>query len=80
MAFGPAWAIDAPLVSFRVSPQQWSAAIGRRQHAAFNDFVDGLLADQRFRVNGFDRLRGRIAARLNSVARGWGYRALGKPR
>lgn len=80
MASGPAWAIAAPLVSFRVSPQQWSAAIGRRQHAAFNSFADQLLATQRFRVNGLDRLRGRVAARLNSVARGWFYRALGKSR
>lgn len=80
MAFGPAWAIDAPLVSFRVSPQQWSAAIGRRQHAAFNAFTDELLAAKRFPVTGLDRLRGRLAARLNGIARGWFYRALGKPR
>lgn len=80
MASGPAWAIDAPLVSFRVSPQQWSAAIGRHQHAAFNAFADELLAAQRFSVNGLDRLRGRLAARLNGLARGSFYRALGKSR
>jgi len=80
MAHGPAWAIDAPLVSFRVSPQQWSAALGRHQCEAFNRFVGDAIATTKFPVSALDQLRGRLAARLNSVARACIYRVLGTSR
>lgn len=80
MAHGPGWAIAAPLASFRVSPQQWSARLHRRQYEAFNHFVSDGIATKAFPVSALDQLRGRLAARLNSIGRSCIYRVLDKSR
>ena len=44
LIYGSAWCLRAPLASFRVSPNQWSAAIGRRQSRQFLQFIRKLVA------------------------------------
>lgn len=76
MESAPAWNISEPLTSFRVSPNQWSAALHRRQYQAFDQFVAKVLAAKPDAVSRLDRKRGRIAAKLNAFSRGWIYRCL----
>jgi glycosyltransferase involved in cell wall biosynthesis len=70
MAHGPGWYSDAALAAFRVSPRQWSAAIGKRQGREFARFLDrlaqGALRGQRFIV-GYGKLRGHVNGVLRAI-------------
>lgn len=68
MAHGPAWYSDTALAAFRVSPQQWSAAIGKRQGRDFSLFLDRLAAGV-LRGHGLIVRYGKLRARLNAVLR-----------
>jgi glycosyltransferase involved in cell wall biosynthesis len=75
MAHGPAWYDDAPLAAFRVSPRQWSAAIGARQGRQFALFLDrlagGVLGGSALLVS-----YGKVRAHGNGVLRTILYRFL----
>lgn len=69
LAQGPAYSLDEPLASFRLSPRQWSATIGRRQSAEFLAFLDRLPTAP-IPPPGTWALRwGRARARLNGLFR-----------
>jgi glycosyltransferase involved in cell wall biosynthesis len=76
MAYGPAWCIETPLASFRVSSSQWTATIGRQQSRQFIAFMDRLHGD--LRPGPLLRLQGRCMATLNGVLRSLFYRLLVK--
>jgi glycosyltransferase involved in cell wall biosynthesis len=75
MAHGPAWYDDRALAAFRVSPRQWSAAIGMGQGRAFGRFLDRL-ADGALRGHGALRCWGKLRAHANGVLRSLLYRFL----
>jgi glycosyltransferase involved in cell wall biosynthesis len=68
MAHGPAWYSDAALAAFRVSPRQWSAAIGMRQGRQFGQFLDRLAAGP-LRGQPLLAAYGKARAHLNGVLR-----------
>ncbi len=76
LTLGRGYYLVESLASFRISPQQWSAAIGRRQGHEFCSFIDKLSASNRFQLNCSVRARGKIMARLNGRARGWVLRLM----
>jgi glycosyltransferase involved in cell wall biosynthesis len=75
MAHGPAWYSDAALAAFRISPRQWSAAIGARQGQQFAQFLDrlgaGALRGERLLI-----AYGKLRARVNGLLRTILYRFL----
>ncbi len=75
MAQGPAWYSDAALAAFRVSPGQWSAAIGKRQGRQFSLFLDRL-AQGVLRGHGALVAYGKLRSHLNGVLRSILYRTL----
>lgn len=76
MEYGSAWSIGEPLVSFRISSGQWSAALISHQSQAFNQFTRKILASGRYQASFLDRVRGALAANLNAIKRAWVYRLL----
>lgn len=68
--------LDDPLASFRLSPQQWSTAIGKRQGREFMAFINRLHVSGGFNLNQRTRTWGGVMARFNGVMRGWLYRLL----
>ena len=75
LAHGPAWYSDASLVAFRVSPRQWSAAIGRKQGAEYAHFLDRMAAGP-LRGQAWLVAWGKARAHLNGVLRSILYRFL----
>jgi glycosyltransferase involved in cell wall biosynthesis len=71
---GDAYYLPERLASFRVSHGAWSVAIGAAQAAEFLAFIEMLRADPVFRLSAFDIARGRLLARLNTVAKLFFYR------
>lgn len=76
MAHGPAWYCDTALAAFRVSSQQWSAAIGTRQSRDFGLFLDRLATGPLRRHQLIVRY-GKVRARANGLLRAILYRYLG---
>jgi glycosyltransferase involved in cell wall biosynthesis len=76
VAYGPAWCMRETLASFRVSPRQWSAAIGRKQSGQFIAFLDRLQDRMEVRIGRVAKLRGRWMAILNGWIRALVYRTL----
>lgn len=74
LAEGKAVYLDAPLVSFRVSPRQWSAAIGRRQGQDFVSFIHRASRVPAWRVGRTVLSWGGLRARLNGLLRTLLYR------
>ena len=66
---GNGYCLKPPMVSFRISPSQWSAAIGRRQSRQFMEFLSMLVLTGRFQIGAMARLRARVMASLNQVGR-----------
>ena len=75
MAYGPAWYSDTALAAFRVSSQQWSAAIGGQQARHFNQFLDRM-AQQVLRGHGVAVAFGKLRAHMNGVLRAILYRVI----
>jgi hypothetical protein len=73
---GAGYCLKSPLASFRISPNQWSAAIGRRQSRQFIDFLDTLTATGRWRIGAMAKLRGKMMAVRNQFMRLLVYRLL----
>ncbi len=71
---GSGYCMKNQLASFRLSPHQWTAVIGRKQSRQYLDFMDRLLAGGRFRIGAVTCLRGRLRARLNGLLRALVYR------
>lgn len=69
LAHGAAYYIDERLVSFRVSPVQWSVALGGKQSSDFNAFVGRASAQLGLSLSPSDVRIGRAAARLNEWLR-----------
>ena len=68
LAHGPARYSDAPLAAFRVSPRQWSAAIGKKQGQEFARFLDRMAAGP-LRGQALLVACGKARAHLNGVLR-----------
>jgi glycosyltransferase involved in cell wall biosynthesis len=71
---GDAYYVADRLASFRVSRGAWSVAIGAAQAAELLAFIAKLGADPAFGLSAFDLARGRLLARLNTVAKLLFYR------
>jgi glycosyltransferase involved in cell wall biosynthesis len=69
LAHGDACYLAAPLASFRVSRQQWSVELGRRQAADFMAFLLRISAQLAVRPSKLDLLSARIMATINNLAR-----------
>lgn len=55
--------------TFRLSPESWSVAIGRRQYADFNGLMKRARSEFGFAISGLDLLIGALAARASTLAR-----------
>lgn len=75
MAHGPGWSSNTALAAFRVSPRQWSAAIGTLQGRQFCQFLDRLAAGP-LRGKALLVRYGKARAHLNGVLRAMLYRLL----
>lgn len=73
---GSGYCLKAPLASFRISPSQWSATIGRRQSRQFTDFLNKLTTTGRCRIGKMSMFRGRMMAVWNQILRMLVYRLL----
>lgn len=73
---GDGWYLDEKLVSYRISGGAWSVAIGKGQSLAYSDFVDRVAACPGCGLSGYDRLSGKLMARVNNVLRLLVYRVL----
>jgi len=62
------------MTSFRVSPGAWSVAIGAAQAAEFLAFIEKVRAQPAFGLSALDLARGRLLARLNTLAKLFFYR------
>jgi glycosyltransferase involved in cell wall biosynthesis len=71
---GDAYYLPERLASFRVSHGAWSVAIGAAQAAEFLAFIEKVRANPAFGLSAFDLARGRLMARLNTVAKLLFYR------
>ena len=71
---GDAFYLPERLVSFRVSRGAWSVAIGATQAAEFLAFIEKVRAEPAFSLSALDLARGRLLARLNTVAKLFFYR------
>ena len=73
---GDAYYLPDRLASFRVSQGAWSVAIGAAQAAEFLAFIAKLGANPAFGLSALDLARGRLLARLNTLAKLFFYRLL----
>jgi len=73
---GPGYCLKSPMVSFRISPSQWSAAIGRRQSHQFMEFISMLVATGRCQIGAMTRFRARVMAVRNQALRMLVYRLM----
>jgi GT2 family glycosyltransferase len=73
---GSGYCLKSPMVSFRISASQWSAAIGRRQSRQFMEFLGMLVATGRCQIGTMSRLRARVMAARNQVLRMLVYRLM----
>ena len=71
---GDAYYLHESLVSFRVSRGAWSVAIGGAQAAEFLAFIEKVRAAPAFGLSAGDLARGRLLARLNTLAKLLFYR------
>jgi glycosyltransferase involved in cell wall biosynthesis len=71
---GDACYLPERLASFRVSHGAWSVAIGAAQAAEFLAFIAKVGANPAFGLSALDLARGRLLARLNTVAKLLFYR------
>jgi glycosyltransferase involved in cell wall biosynthesis len=71
---GDAYYLPERLASFRVSHGAWSVAIGAAQAAEFLAFIAKVGANPAFGLSALDLARGRLLARLNTVAKLLFYR------
>jgi len=74
LVHGDAFYLPERLVSFRVSRGAWSVAIGATQAAEFLAFIEKVRAEPAFGLSALDLARGRLLARLNTVAKLFFYR------
>ena len=71
---GDAYYLPERLASFRVSRGAWSVAIGSAQAAEFLAFIEKVRAEPAFGLSAADVARGRLLARLNTLAKLLFYR------
>ena len=71
---GDAYYLPDRLASFRVSRGAWSVAIGAAQAAELVAFIDKIGANPAFGLSAFDSARGRLMARLSTLAKLLFYR------
>ena len=64
------------MTSFRVSQGAWSVAIGTAQAAEFLAFIAKVGANPAFGLSALDMARGRLLARVNTLAKLFFYRLL----
>lgn len=76
LSYGTAHHLNEPLVSFRVSRRQWSAAIGLRQGREFISFMDHLPTGSWLPAGRGARLVGGLRAQANGLLRALVYRFL----
>lgn len=74
LSHGDAYYLRERLASFRVSRGAWSVAIGAAQAAEFLAFIEKVRAEPAFGLSALDLARGRLLARLNTVAKLFFYR------
>lgn len=73
---GDAYYLPEKLASFRVSAGAWSVAIGATQAAELLAFIEKVGANPAFGLSALDLARGRLMARLNTLAKLLFYRLL----
>lgn len=73
---GSGYCLKAPLASYRISPDQWSAAIGKKQCRQFIEFMDHLAASGLWPVGRWAQVRGKAMAYRNQWLRMLVYRCL----
>ena len=71
---GDAYYLPERLASFRVSQGAWSVAIGAAQAAELLAFIEKVRANPAFGLSAVDIARGRLLARLNTLAKLFFYR------
>jgi len=71
---GDAYYLPERLASFRVSQGAWSVFIGTAQAAEFLAFIARVGANPAFGLSALDMARGRLFARLNTLAKLFFYR------
>jgi glycosyltransferase involved in cell wall biosynthesis len=71
---GDAYYLPERLASFRVSQGAWSVAIGTAQAAEFLAFIAKVGANPAFGLSALDMARGRLLARVNTLAKLFFYR------
>ena len=73
---GDGFYVDEPLVSFRISGESWSVAIGKGQTAAYSAFIGRVANLPGSGLTGMDAALGKLMAPVNTVARLLIYQAL----
>lgn len=73
---GPAYCLKSSMVSFRISPTQWSAVIGRSQYRQFKEFLHKLTNTGRYHIGRIAMFRGSARAAMNQVLRMLVYRLM----
>jgi glycosyltransferase involved in cell wall biosynthesis len=71
---GDAYYLPERLASFRVSRSTWSVAIGAEQAAELVAFIEKVGANPAFGLSALDMARGRLLARLTTLAKLFFYR------
>ena len=66
---GDAYYLPERLASFRVSRGAWSVAIGTSQDAEFRAFIARVGGNPAYGLSALDKARGRLMARLNTLAK-----------
>jgi glycosyltransferase involved in cell wall biosynthesis len=69
LLYGDAYYLPERLASFRVSQGAWSVAIGAEQAAEFRAFIAKVGANPAFGLKALDMARGRLSARVNTLAK-----------
>lgn len=73
---GDAYYLPERLASFRISQGAWSVAIGAEQAAELRAFIAKAGANPAYGLSALDMARGRLLARLNTLAKLFFYRLL----
>lgn len=74
LANGDAYYLPESLVSFRISRQSWSVAIGARQAREYQRFISRMMKSDQVGATALDRAAGALMARLNGLLRLLFYR------